>query len=238
MVRRGCCCSRISATTPIRACSPRARTRAALYALAVDVLIALNRRFAAAAAQALPPYDEHPPPRRGGAAGRLVSAGGDRYLRPPQALREAYLALWRSLLPLARGVPPTLVLRDYHVDNLMRLAGARRASPPSGSSISRTRCWGPMSYDLVSLLEDARRDVAVALAARPARALSRRVPGPRSRRLRDALMRCLGAQRNSKIVGIFTRLLRARRQAALSRPYPAGVAAHRERICAIPISRR
>ncbi len=39
---------------------------------------------------------------------------------------------------------------------------AATASPPAACSISRTRCWGRSSYDLVSLLEDARRDVAPA----------------------------------------------------------------------------
>lgn len=176
---------------------------AALYALAVDVLIALNRGFAAAAAPELPPYDE---PRLLAEAALLV----DWYLpavtgAPTDAgLRDDYLALWRALLPLARGVPETLVLRDYHVDNLMRLSG-RDGIAACGLLDFQDAVRGPMSYDLVSLLEDARRDVAPALAtAMRARFLAAFPALDRARF--DASYAVLGAQRNCKIVGIFTRL--------------------------------
>ena len=176
---------------------------AALYALAVDVLIALNRRFAAAAAPALPPYDEQ---RLLAEAALLV----DWYLPAATgiptdaALRETYLALWRSLLPLARDVPETLVLRDYHVDNLMRLAG-RGGIASVGLLDFQDAVLGPISYDLVSLLEDARRDVPVALAAAMrARFLAAFPDLDRAAFARSYAV--LGAQRNSKIVGIFTRL--------------------------------
>ncbi len=96
-----------------------------LYALAVDVLIALNRRFGKGEGGSPPPYDDD---KLFTEAALLV----DWYLPSltgaptAPALREDYLSLWRGLLPLARGVPETLVLRDYHVDNLMRLDGPRR----------------------------------------------------------------------------------------------------------------
>ena len=51
-------------------------------------------------------------------------------------------------------------------------------------------------------------------------------PGARPRGVR-ALLRVLAAQRNCKIVGIFTRLWRRDGKPRLSRPYPAGVAAAR-----------
>ncbi|HEX4589224.1 MAG TPA: TadE/TadG family type IV pilus assembly protein, partial [Gemmataceae bacterium] len=47
----------------------------------------------------------------------------DWYMPLACELREEYLALWRAVLPLAEVSPPTLVLRDYHVDNLMLLPG-------------------------------------------------------------------------------------------------------------------
>ena len=94
---------------------------APLYALAVDVLIALHRRFVAGGA-GLPPYDE----------ARLLAEAAllvDWYLpavtgapRRP-ALREDYLALLARAAAARARVPDTLVLRDYHVDNLMLLAG-------------------------------------------------------------------------------------------------------------------
>jgi hypothetical protein len=176
---------------------------AALYALAVDVLIALNRRFAAAAAPALPPYDE----------ARLLAEAAllvDWYLPAvtgaptDAALREEYLALWRSLLPLARVVPETLVLRDYHVDNLMRLPG-RADIAACGLLDFQDAVRGPMSYDLVSLLEDARRDVPQGLAAAMRARFLAAFPDLDRARF-DASYAALGAQRNCKIVGIFTRL--------------------------------
>jgi len=64
---------------------------------------------------------------------------------------------------------------------------------------------GPPSYDLVSLLEDARRDVPVELR----RSLTEGYIAAFPRRDRPALLRSaaiLAAQRNCKILGIFTRL--------------------------------
>jgi N-acetylmuramate 1-kinase len=65
---------------------------------------------------------------------------------------------------------------------------------------------GPMSYDLVSLLEDARRDVPSGLAAAMRERFLARFPGV-DRALFERSYAILGAQRNCKIVGIFTRLL-------------------------------
>ncbi|HUZ72189.1 MAG TPA: phosphotransferase [Stellaceae bacterium] len=176
---------------------------APLYELAVDVLIALNRRFAASLAPALPRYDE----------ARLLDEAAllvDWYL-PAIAgeatapdLRAEYLALWRTLLPLAAAAPQTLVLRDYHVDNLMRLDG-RPGIAACGLLDFQDAVLGPASYDLVSLLEDARRDISPDLAG----AMRARFLAAFPALDRDAFARSyavLGAQRNCKIVGIFTRL--------------------------------
>jgi len=119
-------------------------------------------------------------------------------------LREEYLALWRNLLPVARGVPSSLVLRDYHVDNLMVLPG-RSGVAACGLLDFQDAVIGPRSYDLVSLLEDARRDVPGALAeAMLARYLA--AFPELDRRAFAASFAVLAAQRNCKIVGIFTRL--------------------------------
>lgn len=176
---------------------------AALYGLAVDLLVDLHRRFRSGAPGLLPPYDD----------ARLLTEASllvDWYLpavtgHPAAAdLRESYMALWRGLLPLARGVPETLVLRDYHVDNLMRL-DARPGLAACGLLDFQDAVIGPIAYDLVSLLEDARRDVPAALqAAMRARYLAA-FPAL-DRAAFDAAYAVLGAQRNCKIVGIFTRL--------------------------------
>ena len=176
---------------------------APLYALAVDVLVALNRRFATDHAPDLPPYDD----------ARLLAEAAllvDWYLPAvtgrltPPALREEYLALWRALLPLARGVPQTLVLRDYHVDNLMRLEG-RAGIAACGLLDFQDAVLGPASYDLVSLLEDARRDVSPDLAAAMRERFLGALPAI-DRAAFDRSYAVLGAQRSCKIVGIFTRL--------------------------------
>jgi len=173
-----------------------------LYTLAVDVLTALHRAFNGAGMD-VPPYDE---PRLLTEAALLV----DWYLpavtgRPtPADLREEYLALWRTLLPVARGAPDSLVLRDYHVDNLMLLPD-RSGIAVCGLLDFQDAVIGPTSYDLVSLLEDARRDVPPAVSE----AMRARYLAAFPTLDRDAFLTSyavLGAQRNCKIVGIFTRL--------------------------------
>ncbi|MGO8916246.1 MAG: aminoglycoside phosphotransferase family protein [Stellaceae bacterium] len=174
-----------------------------LYALAVDLLIALHRGFDPASAPDLPAYDDQ----------RLLTEAGllvDWYLpavtgKPTEAgLREEYLALWRGLLPLARAVPASLVLRDYHVDNLMLLDG-RDGVAACGVLDFQDAVIGPVTYDLVSLLEDARRDVPPDLADAMRRRYLASFPDfdPAGFAASYAV---LGAQRNCKIVGIFTRL--------------------------------
>jgi aminoglycoside/choline kinase family phosphotransferase len=174
-----------------------------LYALAVDLLIALHRSFAPASASLLPSYDDQ----------RLLTEASllvDWYLpaitgcATDAGLRDEYLALWRALLPVARGVPDSLVLRDYHIDNLM-LLGGRAGIAACGLLDFQDAVIGPRSYDLVSLLEDARRDVPADLT----RAMLRRYVDAfpeLDRAAFGASYAVLGAQRNCKIVGIFTRL--------------------------------
>ena len=119
-------------------------------------------------------------------------------------LREEYLALWRAVLPDAMVSPPTLVLRDYHVDNLMLLPD-RPGVRGCGLLDFQDAVTGPPSYDLVSLLEDARRDIPGPLRqAMTERYLTAFPELDRLAFLRSAAI--LAAQRNCKILGIFTRL--------------------------------
>lgn len=180
----------------------------ALYALAVDVLIALHRRFKSNGA-ALPPYDDA---RFLNEAALLV----DWYLpaitgRPtPPSLRDAYLELWRGLLPRARRAPQCLVLRDYHVDNLMRIAG-REGIAACGLLDFQDAVEGPTSYDLVSLLEDSRRDIAPGLIAAMLERYLAAFPDL-DRAAFATSFALLGAQRHCKVIGIFTRLDRRDRK--------------------------
>ena len=179
----------------------------ALYELAVDVLIHLHAKADAGllAAEPLPDYGDD----------RLLEEAlllTDWYLpalrggETPAGVRDAYVEAWRAVLPLARRIPATLVLRDYHVDNLMMLDG-RPGVAGCGLLDFQDAVIGPRSYDLVSLLEDARRDIPAALiAAMLARYLAA-FPDidPAAFQASYAI---LGAQRSAKIIGIFTRLCR------------------------------
>ena len=118
--------------------------------------------------------------------------------------REEYLDLWRTILPQAALPDETLVLRDYHVDNLMLLPD-RSGVRGCGLLDFQDAVWGPPSYDLVSLLEDARREVPAELRSRMTERYLAAFPAlDRAAFLRSAAV--LAAQRNCKILGIFTRL--------------------------------
>jgi aminoglycoside/choline kinase family phosphotransferase len=178
---------------------------AALYALAIDTLIALHRAVAARRLPALPPYDEA---RLLAEAALLVEWYAPDVLGAalPPAAREDYLARWRDILPQAMLPPATLVLRDYHVDNLLLLPG-RPGVERCGLLDFQDAVLGPASYDLVSLLEDARRDVPAALRAAMTERYLAAFPGlDRTLFMRSGAI--LAVQRNCKILGIFTRLWR------------------------------
>ena len=174
-----------------------------LYGLAVDLLADLHGRSQAIPA-GLADYDDD---KMLGEAALLT----DWYMpailgrETDAAVKARYLALWRSLLPTARGVPNSLVLRDFHVDNLMRLPRADLAA--CGLLDFQDAVGGPITYDLMSLLEDARRDVDPALAERMRARYLARFPDL-DREAFAASWAVLAAQRHAKVIGIFTRLWR------------------------------
>ena len=166
----------------------------AAYAAAIDALVDLHRKPAGP----FPPYDMA------------------TYLREAMLLTEwyapamglavdvaGYEAAWREVLaPLERfAVDGVTVLRDYHAENIMLLNGS--PNTPQGLIDFQDALVGHPAYDLVSLLQDARRDVSLELeAAMLARYCERAGAGDDF----AADYARLGAQRNAKIVGIFTRL--------------------------------
>lgn len=101
---------------------------------------------------------------------------------------EAWAA---ALAPIAHD-HSTTVLRDYHAENIMLLPDGSLGLLDFQDALA-----GHAAYDLVSLLQDARRDVSADLEARMLDYY-----GPVDR----AAYALLGAQRNAKILGIFTRL--------------------------------
>src|SRR5216683_3949259 len=183
----------------------RGADEAALYALAIDTLIALHRAVAAHGLPVLPPYDEA---RLLAEAALLVDWYAPEVLGAPlaPAAGEDYLARWRDILRQAMLPATTLVLRDYHADNLMLLPG-RPGVAACGLLDIQDALLGPASYDLVSLLEDARRDVPAPLRVAMTERYLAAFPGlDRVLFLRSGAI--LAVQRNCKILGIFTRLWR------------------------------
>lgn len=176
------------------------RDAATLYRLAVDTLVTLNRRGEAARA-AVPPYD-------------LDALLGEAVLLPDwhyplvhgrpidDAEREDYLDAWRAAF--ANLPPPalTLVLRDFHVDNLMLAAG----EPPRCALLDfQDAVIGPAAYDLASLLQDARRDIDADFEAGFVEYFLERMP-MLDRENFLAWYHALAAQRHAKVLGIFSRL--------------------------------
>ena len=174
-----------------------------LYAKAMDVLIDLHRRAVGGTAAAVPAYLDD----------KLLDEAVlfiDWYLVPGLGLeisadaRDAYLSAWRRCLRIARAAADTLVLRDYHVDNLMVL-DEREGVGACGLLDFQDAVIGPASYDVVSLLQDSRRDIPEDLVAAM---LERYFDALAPTVERNAFMgsyRALGAQRALKVFGIFTR---------------------------------
>ncbi len=169
---------------------------AELYAVATDVLLHLHRQ----------------PPMPG-----LPVHGLDQWLDelalftdwycPALDLKvdaEAYRAAWRQVLaPVADdGLGPVTVLRDYHAENVMLIAG-RAGIAHFGLLDFQDALAGHPAYDLASVLEDARRDVSPAVERAM---LDRyRASGDQSEHFETAYW-ALAAQRNTRILGVFVRL--------------------------------
>ncbi len=114
---------------------------------------------------------------------------------------RSWTSAWdEALAPLlGRQRPGVTVLRDYHAENVMLLGGLAK----QGLLDFQDALVGHAAYDLVSLLQDARRDVSPELEAKMLDYyLAQSGEGDDFR----ADYARLGAQRNAKILGIFVRL--------------------------------
>jgi len=112
-----------------------------------------------------------------------------------------YVRAWEQTLGelLPRQREGVCVLRDYHAENIMLLGNLEK----QGLLDFQDALAGHKAYDLVSLLQDARRDVSPQLEAEMFDYYVRKT-GEGADFLGDYAR--LGAQRNAKIVGIFVRL--------------------------------
>jgi hypothetical protein len=168
-----------------------------LYEASVDVLTVLH----AAPLPPLVPYDT-------ATMTRFAARSYEWYLfgitgaqdTPMQATFERIMA---DLLRPLEDTPEVLIQRDYHAENLLWLP-AREGPARVGLLDFQDAMRGHAAYDLVSILQDARRDVPPALeAAMIARYLEQ---NPQDGDAFRAAYAILGVQRNLRIVGAFAKL--------------------------------
>lgn len=171
-----------------------------LYRLAVDRLISLHEN-PNATSPLLPSYDEE----------RFlmeVSLLTDWFIpsvtgRQNTPARQEYRDVWHSLFHKLPPIPQSIVLYDYFPGNLMLLK--RDGLAACGLLDFQDARVGAVTYDLISLLEDARRDVSPDLRnAMQERYLE---SFPQIDRLAfKTSWAIFAAQRHAKVIGGFIRL--------------------------------
>ncbi len=176
----------------------------ALYRQAVDLLVALQTHPAVISVD-VPEYDD----------ALLVDEvlrmvdwyyPGVRGEQASAPLRDEFAGLWRDLLATLPPLTPTLVLRDFHVDNLMQVA-SDNGDVQCGLLDFQDAVIGSPAYDLMSLLEDARRDVSPGVVEKM-QSHYHRASGTADVSAFGLHFHALAAQRHCKVLGNFARLLR------------------------------
>ncbi|QIG48680.1 tRNA (adenosine(37)-N6)-threonylcarbamoyltransferase complex ATPase subunit type 1 TsaE [Nordella sp. HKS 07] len=128
---------------------------------------------------------------------------------PSDKDRREFLDIWHELFALSDTAQPVWIMRDYHSPNLMWLperSGIKRV----GLIDTQDCVLGHPAFDLASLLQDARVDIDFTLADELLDrycALRKDDPGFDEAGFRSAYA-FFGAQRSSKILGIFARLFK------------------------------
>lgn len=119
--------------------------------------------------------------------------------------KQHYKTLWqKDILSQLDNSCQVIVHRDYHADNLLWL-NTRNAYKKVGIIDYQDAVLGHPAYDIVSLLEDARRDVSATTVNHALNYYFKQQPHINQEHfMRDYAI--LGAQRNLKIIGIFARL--------------------------------
>lgn len=122
------------------------------------------------------------------------------------ATNQILLRFQEVFYPLAARLDAAkrvVILRDYHAENLLWLPD-RDGTAKVGLLDFQDALLGHPAYDLVSILQDARRDVAPQLEAEMITHYLDKT-GADEHEFRSAYA-LLGAQRNLRILGIFARL--------------------------------
>jgi len=175
----------------------------ALYLRAVEVLVQLHRERKTAVQVTVPPYDM---------ALMLEEVG--RFLlwfvpavrdeKVSEAEKEAFFEAWRSALAQVSRDRSSFVFRDFHVDNLMIVKDGEGLES-CGLLDFQDALIGSAAYDMVSLLEDARRDVTSQTREAVLEYYFDACPEvDRHAFLKEMVL--LGAQRHIKVAGLFVRL--------------------------------
>jgi N-acetylmuramate 1-kinase len=174
-----------------------------LYRLAGDVLIALRQRVPPADVATLPRFEDAD-----------ILLGVERLIDwywpaataapAPAVERERYREAWLAILPLRHVLPEGMALFDYHVDNLLLLPG-RAGLAACGLLDFQGAVRAPVGFDLMSLVEDARRDVPAALRTGLVERYLAAFPAL-DREAFDLAWAVMAAQRHARIIGTFARL--------------------------------
>lgn len=108
--------------------------------------------------------------------------------------------IWQKIFDKIKKVPNTLVLLDYHVDNLMITK-----TGDCGLLDFQDARFGPVTYDLASLLEDARRPVKQEIQDKMMELYLSELPEFNTSEFKEAYP-LMAVQRHTKVIGIFVRL--------------------------------
>lgn len=169
---------------------------AALYSSAVGVLAALQ------AAPPPPGLPAHEPAFMASVAGLSLTWYARAVTGAPQDPAPLQEAMAEALATHCTA-PPVLVLRDYHAENLLWLPN-RQGLARVGLLDFQMGSLGQPEYDLISLLQDARRDVSPDVADQMITQFARLTGADAA--LTATACAVLGTQRALRILGGFTRL--------------------------------
>ncbi|NVJ90971.1 MAG: phosphotransferase [Methylocystaceae bacterium] len=176
----------------------------ALYKLATDVLVELHKDVTKHLPDNLSDYDEEMLTKECLLLPDwwMKAALGENSVS--EEIRDSYIEAWQPAFELVQKQPKVLVLRDFHVDNLLHLP-QRDSFSACGLLDFQDAVLGSGIYDVMSLLEDARRDIKPALIEEMKMRYTRSFPDLDAEEF-NTIFAILGAQRHAKVIGIFARL--------------------------------
>jgi tRNA threonylcarbamoyl adenosine modification protein YjeE len=197
------------------------------YQLAVDALLILRKKPprrvlpASGVSHILPDFDRE-------ALGIETELVVDWFLpavrgtATPQKLRDEFAALWDEQFDWLLRQPTGWLLRDFHSPNLLWRSG-EEGMARLGIIDFQDAMRGHLAYDLVSLLQDARLDLPASIEPALREHYCEHAAATDAGFEAKAFLRAyrlLGAQRATKLLGLFTRLCRRDGKRAYLRHLP------------------